>query len=153
MPTPLLILYATVTGNAEMCANSIADAARRHGYEPRVWNVDGFDVKQLANEPAVIFAVSTYGDGEPPSQALEFWEELQAHSGSLANLRYAIYAIGDSTYDEFCGFGKKLDAKLASKGAVSMIGRSENDIDCEAGLSAFCASVFAVLPKLLQPAA
>ena len=152
MPTPLLILYATVTGNAEMCAKSIADAARLHGYEPRVRNVDRFDIKQLANEPAVIFAVSTYGDGEAPSRAQKFWDELQAHSGSLENLRYAIYAIGDSTYDEFCGFGKKLDAKLKSKGAVSMIGRSENDIDCEAGLPAFCASVFAVLPNILQPA-
>ena len=153
MPTPLLILYATVTGNAEACGNAIANAARPLGYEPRVWSVEGFDVHQLANESAVLFAVSTFGEGEPPHDATEFWDGLQAYSGSLANLRYGIYAIGDSTYVDFCGFGRKLDTELIAKGAQPLVDLSENDIEYDAGLPAFCASVFAVLPDVLAPAA
>jgi sulfite reductase alpha subunit-like flavoprotein len=152
MPTPLLILYATVTGNAEACARNIADAARPLGYEPRVWSVDGFDVNQLASETAVLFVVSTFGEGEPPHDAIEFWDELQAYRGSLANLSYGLYAIGDSTYVEFCGFGRKLDTELVAKGAQPIVDRSENDIEYDAGLPAFCASVFAVLPDILAPA-
>jgi sulfite reductase alpha subunit-like flavoprotein len=152
MPTTLLILYATVTGNAEACARTIADAARPIGYEPRVWSVDGFDVNQLASETAALFVVSTYGEGEPPHDAIEFWDELQAYPGSLANLSYGLYAIGDSTYVEFCGFGRKLDAELIAKGAQPIVERSENDIEYDSGLSAFCTSVFAVLPNVLAPA-
>lgn len=152
MSTSLLVLYATVSGNAEACANSIADASRPLGFEPRVWSVDGFDVKQLANESTVIFAVSTYGEGEPPDQAVEFWDELQAFSGSLANLRYGIYALGDTSYTEFCGFGKKLDAELAAKGAVALVERSDNDLDYDTALPAFCSAVFGALSGSLSAA-
>lgn len=152
MPTPLLILYATVTGNAESCAEKIAEFARQRGFEPRVWNVEGFDIKQLANEPAALFSVSTYGEGDPPDQATTFWDELQAYAGSLSNLRYAIYALGDTSYSDFCGFGKKLDSELSTKGAQCIAERADNDLDFEAGLDAWCNAVFDALPGVLTPA-
>jgi sulfite reductase (NADPH) flavoprotein alpha-component len=150
MPAPLLILYATVTGNAETCANSIADVARKHGYEPRVWSVDGYDVAQLASEPAVIFSVSTYGEGDPPDMAQQFYEDIQAHHGSFENLRYAIYSLGDSTYTDFCGFGKKLDTELAAKGAQPLVDRADNDLEYDAKLPEFCAAAFAALPGVMS---
>lgn len=146
MSKPLLILYATTTGNAQICADRIADAARQHGYEPRVWDVDGYDVNGLASEPAVILSVSTYGEGDPPDPAHGFWDEVQALApGSLPALRFGVYAIGDSTYSEFCGFGKKLDLELESKGAQRLVERCENDLDYEAGLAAWCSAAFAAL--------
>lgn len=153
MSTPLLILYATVTGNAEYCANKIADAARTHGYEPRVWNLDGYDVSLLDETPAALFCVSTYGEGDPPDDAVPFWEDLQRLPfEKLSKLRYAVYALGDTSYDEFCGFGKKLDAELAAKGARCIAERSDNDLEYDAGLDAWCTAVFAALPAALETA-
>ena len=149
MPNPLLILFATVTGNAETCAESIAETARQKGFEPRVWSVEGCDVNLLANEPAVLFSVSTYGEGDPPDMAAQFWEDLQRLPyDALSKTNYAIYALGDSTYTDFCGFGKKLDAELSAKGARCFAERADNDLDFEAGLDQWCAAVFNALPSL-----
>jgi sulfite reductase (NADPH) flavoprotein alpha-component len=149
MSKPLLILYATVTGNAESCAESIAETSRQRGFEPRVWSVEGYDVRLLANESAVLFCVSTYGEGDPPDMATEFWEDLQKlPAGALRGMNHAIYALGDSTYTDFCGFGKKLDAELSAKGAECFAERADNDLDFEAGLDQWCSAVFAGLPNL-----
>lgn len=149
MSKPLLILYATVTGNAETCAESIAETARQKGFEPRVWSFDGCDVNLLSSEPAVIFCVSTYGEGDPPDMAAQFWEDLQRlPPDALRGVNYAIYALGDSTYSEFCGFGKKLDAELLAKGGLCFAERADNDLDFEAGLDRWCSAVFGVLPDL-----
>jgi len=153
MSQPLLIFYATTTGNAQICAERVAGLAVRHGYAPRIWDVDGFEVRQLAQEPIVLFCVSTYGDGDPSDSAHDFWAEVQAlPPGTLAPLRYGVYALGDSTYADFCGFGRKLDEELAAKGGSRIAPRSDNDLDYEAGLEAWCAAVFGALAAIHEPA-
>lgn len=148
MSKPILILYATTTGNAQICADAIADAARQRGYEPRVWDVDGYDVKGLTKEPLVIFSVSTYGDGEPPDQAMDFWADVQKLApDALSHLRYGMYAIGDSSYAEFCGFGRKLEAELQARGATAVAERCENDLDYDAGLAAWSETLFTALAQ------
>ncbi len=146
MSKPLLILYATTSGNAQICADRIADYARERGYAPRVRDVDGYSASGLAEEPVVLFSVSTYGDGGAPGPAARFWNGVQELAAkTLASLRYSIYAIGDSSFANYCGFGKKLDAELAAKGGVRILKRSENDIDYETGIAAWCGKVFAAL--------
>jgi sulfite reductase (NADPH) flavoprotein alpha-component len=144
MSKPLLILFATQTGNAESVADKVAAVARTRGYEPRTWNVDGFDTKSLANEPRVLFVASTYGEGDPPDNAHTFWDEVQTLSG-LSNLRYSVYALGDSTYADFCGFGRKLDETLETAGATRLVERCANDLDYEAGLDGWIEAVFRAL--------
>ena len=153
MSQPLLILYATTTGNAQICADRIADAAKKHGYEPRVWDVEGFDIRLLETEPVVLFSVSTYGDGDPSDSALFFWSDVELLApGSLASLRYSVYALGDSSYADFCGFGRKLDEELAAKGATRVAPRRDVDVDYEAGLDSWSSAVFGALTKADEPA-
>ena len=147
MSKPLLILYATVTGNAEACAESIAETSRQNGFEPHVWSVEGYEVNLLSNEPTVLFSVSTYGEGDPPDMAVQFWEDLQKLPfDALRGMNYAIYALGDSTYSDFCGFGKKLDAELSAKGGQCIAERADNDLD------RWCTAVFGALPDLANSA-
>lgn len=148
----ILILYATSMGNAESLSNSLADLLHARGHHAEIRNVATQTPADLALESRpVIFCASTWGEGDPPDDAIEFWEHLQAVADScLTPLRYAVYALGDRNYDEFCGFGRKLDECLAAKGATCIVERVDNDVDFEEHLPVFSASLITALNVLEQ---
>jgi len=144
MNKSILLLFATMTGNAEYVAKALAHAARARGYEPSLVNVCDFGFDLLAAEARVLLIASTYGEGDPPPDAEDFQSWLLAQEPPLlAGQRFAVYALGDTNYDQFCGFGKRLDAEFERLGAQRIAARSDNDIDYEAGLPVWIEAVFA----------
>jgi len=147
----MLVLFATMTGNAEDAAENIAKRLKKSGHEVTVANIDKHTPAALParNEP-VLFVVSTWGDGEPPDEAIDFFSDLEGLSaGDLDGLLYSVYALGDSGYDEFCGFGRKLDAELEAKGAIRIAARAEADIDYEEFIDEWTNDVHAALQDQL----
>ncbi len=142
MKKSLLILYATLTGNAEDVAKSVATAARKRGYDPTTTSMGDFQFELHALEGRILLIASTHGEGEPPPDAEIFYEWLKAHSTPLLRVRYSVYALGDTNYDDFCGFGKALDAEFERLGATRIAERSDNDIDYELGLESWLDNVF-----------
>lgn len=73
----------------------------------------------LAPMSTVIFIVSTYGEGEAPDNGNRFIAHTLTQMGnaSLQNLQIALLALGDSTYQHFCGFAHQLHNKLHQCGA------------------------------------
>lgn len=143
----MLVLFATMTGNAEDAAESIAKRLRKSGHQVAVANIDKHTPQSLPErgEP-VLFVVSTWGDGEPPDEAIDFYGDLQSMSaGDLDGLLYSVYALGDSGYDEFCGFGRRLDTELEAKGAIRIAARAEADIDYEEFVEEWSDEVHAAL--------
>ncbi|MGV2904799.1 flavodoxin domain-containing protein, partial [Achromobacter sp. AGC25] len=76
---------------------------------------------------------STYGEGDPPDAAAAFAGQMQAASvapgtaPALAGLQYAVLALGDSEYTQFCGFGHRLDDWLHAQGATPLFDRVDVD--------------------------
>ncbi|MEM0937893.1 MAG: sulfite reductase flavoprotein subunit alpha [Pseudomonadota bacterium] len=129
---PLDILYGTQTGTAEILATEAAEKARAEGFTPRVAELDAVEMGQLAAMQNLIVVVSTYGEGEMPDNAHQFWEALSADTAPrLEALTFGILALGDTSYEHFCQAGKLIDMRLEQLGARRMIDRVDCDVDYE----------------------
>ena len=70
----VLVLYGTVTGNAELLANKLSAALRRAGVAARARDMAHCQPSVLTQANCVLVVISTYGDGEPPDDAASFWQ-------------------------------------------------------------------------------
>jgi sulfite reductase (NADPH) flavoprotein alpha-component len=128
--TPLSILFGSQTGNAEALAKRAANEARKLGFAPSVHDLASYAVDRLPSERRVIIITSTYGDGDPPDNAKPFWERIRNGTApSVADLKYAVLALGDSSYPKFCAFGKAVDERLEAMGGKRAHPRLDCDVD------------------------
>ncbi|MCT4643338.1 MAG: flavodoxin domain-containing protein [Carboxylicivirga sp.] len=127
---PVTILYGTKTGNAQLIAQQTHKYYHQCGIESECYNMDKYDVGRLPAENQVLIVISTDGEGELPPNARKFFKLLQHEEMPLlSNLRYAICALGDSSYDSFCGAGKMVDEQLKKLNAQAIINRVDCDLD------------------------
>jgi sulfite reductase (NADPH) flavoprotein alpha-component len=128
--TTMTILYATQGGNARSVAEALAENARARGFKPRLVSTDSYHPRDLSKERLLVAVISTQGEGEPPESAYELFHYLQSNKPSqLTNLHYAIFGLGDSSYEHFCEAGKTLDRLLKSRGARALVERIDADVD------------------------
>jgi sulfite reductase (NADPH) flavoprotein alpha-component len=147
---PLSIVYGSQTGNAESLAKRAANEARKHGFAPTVHDLGSYSAAQLAAERHLLVITSTYGDGEPPDNAKPFWEVIRNGTApSVKELRYAVLALGDSSYPKFCEFGKSVDERLAAMGGQRAHPRLDCDVDFD---SAFAGWIGGALSGLADAA-
>lgn len=114
---PVLMAYASQTGQAERLALQSAAALRKAGVAVHVHSLENMTLPQLGTYRRALFVASSFGDGEAPDSARRFSRLLQAARHELKHLQYAVLALGDRNYTQFCGFGHTLDRRLALMGA------------------------------------
>ena len=146
MKTDIAILYATMTGNARECAAKAASFLVKAGFDPRVHDLGHYDPRELLQETTVLLAISTWGEGEPPDDGVAFFDYVKSLQGlALEKLRFAVFALGDTSYDNFCQCGRDLDRMLEERGAMRLVERIDNDIDFEEALDSWREAVVVAL--------
>lgn len=127
---PLLVLYASESGNAERLAAEIARAARGRGFRPRVVDFADLDLAELAATRRLVVVASTWGEGDPPARAVPAFQDLMSDAAPrLDGVAYGVLALGDRAYVNFCATGRALDERLAALGGRRAVERAECDLD------------------------
>ncbi len=149
----MTLLYGSQTGNGEGLAEELHEQAQTKGFNSRVIDMADFDPADIVNEEILFIIVSTHGEGDPPVAA----EKLHHFLGSddaprLEKLKFAVFALGDSSYEFFCKTGKDFDRFLEQAGATRILDRVDADIDFEKPAQSWAEAVLAAYQSLAEQA-
>lgn len=129
---PLLIVFATESGNAETLAAQTRKAAQKLGFAPKVADAADVSLADLAKTENLLVIASTWGEGDPPQRAQDFITSLMAADAPrFEKTRFSVLALGDRAYVNFCQTGHQIDDRLAALGAKRFAPIVECDVDFE----------------------
>jgi MioC protein len=116
----VVILYGSETGTAEVVSDSISDVLSQK-HDVSMYDMTDFAVEDLSPDDFYVVVCSTYGDGELPTGAEPFAEALDEEQPNLEGLRFALFGLGDSVYDDTFNRGGEIMAeKLTDLGATQV---------------------------------
>jgi sulfite reductase (NADPH) flavoprotein alpha-component len=140
------IFFGSQTGNTRGVAEQLATAARTAGLSVELGELNDFDTDQLASTAYALILTSTYNEGgnegDMPDNAELFWKSIAADDDLLlSHLRYAVLALGDDGYFDFCHAGILIDERLSALGAQRLAERVDCDIYYEEPAAAWTVDV------------
>ncbi len=143
---PLMIVFASESGNCEKLASDMARQSRTLGFKPTLIDMAELDVATLKKARRLVVIAATWGEGDPPGRAAHVYGELMEDKElRLDGLEYGVLALGDTAYAEFCAVGKRIDERLSELGAKRAIARVDCDLDFAAPAGAWIGAALKVL--------
>lgn len=149
----LTVLYGTESGNSESLADLTVKAAKGKGFKAKAVNMADITVAKLKDIQNLLVIVSTWGEGDPPETASDFYEAFMGDKApKLPNTRFSVLGLGDTSYEEFCKMGKDFDARLETLGAQRIYDRVDCDVDFDDDFAKWHNGALAVLEAETKPA-
>ena len=97
------IIFATQSGNAQQFAEELEKDTKSKNIDCKVLEADNVSsIDEFNNNKLLVFIVSTFGDGEPTDDAIDFTDMIKQDSfwEKLTNkeLYYAVFGLGNTAY-------------------------------------------------------
>lgn len=129
VPT-ITLLSASQTGNARRLAEQLRDDLLAAKLNVNLVNAGDYKFKQIAQEKLLIVVTSTQGEGEPPEEAVALHKYLMSKKApKMDNTAFAVFGLGDTSYEFFSQAGKDIDGKLAEMGGERLLERVDADVE------------------------
>lgn len=143
---PVTILWGSQTGNSRALGKKLSKTLAAKGHSPILLDMAEVSPADLTKLRNLLIITSTYGDGEPPDNAATLHAALHAPDAPpLASVNFAVLALGDSNYPDFCKCGHDFHQRLAALGATPLIPIVESDADYDEPFANFIARIEKVL--------
>jgi sulfite reductase (NADPH) flavoprotein alpha-component len=127
---PMTILYASESGNCESLAMKAKKVAQKHNFDAKVYDMADVDVSILTKAKHVLVYAATWGEGDPPQRAEDFYKALMSDAApKLDGVTFAVLALGDTSYTNFCMTGRLIDERLEALGGKRGFERQDLDLD------------------------
>ncbi len=116
----VLLISGSVFGTATLTADEIEEQLTSAGHV--VTRPENADIAMLTDEQQHILIVctSSTGNGDVPDELVPLYTGLLNDYPKIIHLAYAVVALGDSSYETYCGAGLSIDAALADLGAKQL---------------------------------
>lgn len=152
--TPAItLLSASQTGNARRVAEQLRDDLQAAKLTVNLVNAGDFKFKQIGQEKILIVVTSTQGEGEPPEEAVALHKFLMSKKApKMDGAAFAVFGLGDTSYEFFSKAGKDFDSRLAELGAERLLDRVDADVEYAGQASAWRAAITAALKERVPAA-
>ena len=142
----ITILFASQTGNSQKIAHKLASAIQDENNTVTVASTADFKVNNLKKLDHLFIVASTHGEGEPPDNAISFYEYLHSkRAPQLNDVKYSVLSLGDTSYEFFCKTGIDFDERLKALGATAIVPRVDCDVDFEEAANSWIEQVKAAI--------
>jgi sulfite reductase (NADPH) flavoprotein alpha-component len=140
------VLFGSQTGNSQGLATDLSRKLGERGFQVTLSSMRDFKPKGLKKIYNLLIVVSTHGEGEPPDNAMSFFEFLHSkRAPQLEDLQFSVLALGDTSYEFFCQTGKDFDQRLEELGGKRICPRTDCDLDYDEPAAAWIESVIGSL--------
>nr|UAD90249.1 NADPH-cytochrome P450 reductase [Lasioderma serricorne] len=134
----LVVFYGSQTGTGEEFAGRLAKEGLRYRMKGMVADPEECDMEELVSLKTIpnslaVFCLATYGEGDPTDNAMEFYEWLQNGDADLSGLNYAVFGLGNKTYEHYNQVAIYVDKRLEELGATRVydLGLGDDDANIE----------------------
>ena len=144
------VISASQTGNARRLAEQLRDDLLAAGVTVTLVNAGDYKFKQIGQEKLLLIVTSTQGEGEPPEEAVALHKFLLSKKApKFTDTAFAVFGLGDTSYEFFCKAGKDFDQRLEELGAERLLARADADVDFKATADQWRQEIVALLKQRL----
>ncbi|WP_036772746.1 NADPH-dependent assimilatory sulfite reductase flavoprotein subunit [Photorhabdus australis] len=144
----ITLISASQTGNARRLAEKLSDALLAEKLKVNLVNAGDYKFKQIAQEKILIIIASTQGEGEPAEEAVALYKYLHSKKApKLSNTVFAVFSLGDTSYEKFCQAGKDFDNRLNELGAQRLLDRVDGDVEYQEVATQWCKQLTEILKQ------